>query len=174
MSTHIPPALINRLGALCVALGDHHSRAVSTATGLAPGRAAALVSIGADPGIGATRLAPILGLTQSVVARLCDDLAREGLLEKRPGRTARDVALVLTAAGQTMRARILALRAEATAKALSAVPAADLAALAPVIDHLLTALTPDAARADHICRLCDEDACGLADCPVERAARPSV
>ena len=54
---------------------------------------------------------------------------------------------------------------------LAGLSAADQARLAPLVDALLAALTPDVRTADHICRLCDEDACGLDDCPVERRAR---
>lgn len=164
-------ALANRLGALATALGDRQARAASQATGLAPGRVAAIISVGADPGIGATALAQVLGITQSVAARLADDLQREGLVDKRPGRTGRDVALHLTPAGEALRARLLAARATAAAEVLAALDSPAQAALAPVIDRLLAALTPDRRTADHICRFCDEVACGAEDCPVERAAQ---
>lgn len=165
------PALANRLGALATALGDRQARAAAQATGLAPGRVAAIISVGADPGIGATALALVLGNTQSVATRMADDLLREGLVEKRAGRTGRDVALHLTPAGEVLRTRLLAARAQAAAEVLGALDASAQAALAPVLDRLLTALTPDRRTADHICRFCDEVACGSEDCPVERAAQ---
>lgn len=164
------PALVNRLGAFVVAMGDRQADAVTRSLGLSPTRAAALVSIGVTPGIGATALAAVLGITQSVATRLADDLQREGLIEKRPGRTAREVALHLTEAGQALRARVLDTRGNVAAAALAALPADLQQALAPALDRLLEALTTDRHEADHICRLCDEEACGLDTCPVEQKA----
>jgi DNA-binding MarR family transcriptional regulator len=170
MSTESTPALTNRLGAFAVALGDRQAEAVARSLGLNPTRAAALVSIGADPGLGATALAAVLGITQSVATRLAEDLLRAGLVEKRPGRTAREVALCLTDAGRSLRHRILATRAEVAATAVDAVPPDMRDALALALDRLLEKFSTDRRRADHICRLCDEDACGQESCPVERAA----
>jgi DNA-binding MarR family transcriptional regulator len=166
-----PSMLANRLGALATALADRQAQAAAQATGLAPGRVAAIISVGADPGIGATALAQVLGITQSVATRMADDLVREGVVEKRPGRTGRDLALHLTAAGEALRARLLEARARAAGLALSDLDPSARAQLAPVIDRLLTALTRDRRTADHICRFCDEVACGAEDCPVERAAQ---
>lgn len=167
----VPSALANRLGALATALVDRQAQAAAQATGLAPGRVAAIISVGADPGIGATALAAVLGITQSVATRLADDLQREGLLDKRPGRTGRDVALHLTPAGEALRARLLAARGGASAQVLAVLDPMMQAALALALDQLLTAVTPDRRTADHICRFCDEVACGAEDCPVERAAQ---
>ena len=164
------PALRNRLGALALALSDRQAAAVARGTGLSPSRAAALVSIGNDPGLGVGGLARVLGLTQSVATRLVDDLARAGLVAKAPGRTGREVALTLSPDGATRRDRVLGLREEAARAALAALPAGD-APLVALIGALLAALTTDRAGADRMCRLCDEEACGLDDCPVERAAR---
>lgn len=171
MNTSNPhPALVNRLGALVVAMGDRQSDAIGQSLGLSPTRAAALVSIGASPGIGATALAAILGITQSVATRLAEDLQREALVEKRPGRTARDVALHLTEAGHVLRTRVLDTRNEVAAAVLAEVPADLQRALAPALDRLLEVLTTSRVQADHICRLCDEEACGLDTCPVEQKA----
>lgn len=163
--------LTNRLSALGVALGDRQANAVTRATGLSASRAAAIVSIGADPGISATRLAPVIGVTQSVAARLSDDLIRSGHVAKAPGGSAREMSLRLTPAGEGLRAQILRVRLAEAEAILAGLSAADQARLAPLVDALLAALTPDVRTADHICRLCDEDACGLDDCPVERRAR---
>jgi DNA-binding MarR family transcriptional regulator len=171
MRTSSPdPALVNRLGALVVALGDRQADAVGRSLGLSPSRAAALVSIGADPGIGATALAAVLGITQSVATRLADDLQREALIVKRPGRTGREVALHLTEAGWALRTRVLEARRDVAAAALAELPREVVLSLAPALDRLLEALTTDRRGADHICRLCDEEACGLDTCPVEQKA----
>lgn len=162
--------LVNRLGALGLALHDRQARAVAVGTGLSESRAAALVSVGADPGIGVGRLSEVLGVTQSVATRIVDDLAGEGLLAKGPGRTGREVALTLTPEGAATRARILALRAGVLHEALGDVPAGA-GPLLTLVDALLTSLTRSPREGDRICRLCDEEACGLDDCPVERAAR---
>ncbi len=160
-------ALANRLGAFALALADRQAAVVQAKLGLAPTRAAALVSVGADPGIAATALARVLGVTQSVAARLSDDLMRLGWLEKRGGRTGRDLALHLTQTGQALRGKILAARHEAVQELLATLPIAAQTTLATQIDALLGALSVDRRGADHLCRLCDEAACGLAACPVE-------
>jgi hypothetical protein len=40
-----------------------------------------------------------------------------------------------------------------------------------MITAMLKAMTPDRACVDHLCRLCDEDACGRAQCPIEQHVR---
>lgn len=162
--------LTNRLGALGLALHDRQARAVAESTGLSESRAAAVVSVGVDPGIGVGRLAEVLGVTQPVATRIADDLVGAGFLAKGPGRTGREVALSLTPEGAAMRARILALRAGVVRGAMGDVPAGAGPLLA-LVDSLLASLTGSPREADRICRLCDEEGCGLDDCPVERAAR---
>ena len=49
--------------------------------------------------------------------------------------------------------------------------AAEQASLAPAVEKLLAALTPDRVGCDRICRLCDVPRCPQARCPVELAAR---
>lgn len=162
------PALPNRLGALALALHDRQAQAVARGMGLSASKAAAVVSVGADPGIGVGRLADVVGVTQPVATRLCDELAAAGLLRK--ARKGREVALRLTPEGDAARARVLAIRRGAAEAALGALPAGA-ALLGPLVDAVLAALTTDRRTCDRMCRLCDEDACGREDCPVERRAR---
>lgn len=166
------PSLLNRLGALALALHDRQARAVALGAGLSPSRAAALVSVGAAPGLGVGELAAIVGVTQPVATRLLADLERDGLLRRE--REGRAVRLALTPEGAALRDRVLALRAEEAGTALALAERDAPAGAAPLlalVDALLAALTSDAAAGDRICRLCDEAACGLGECPVERACR---
>lgn len=137
--------------------------------GMGPSAVAALVTLGPCSGSTIGTLAAIVGVTHSVAVRLVDTLVEAGLVERRTGQDRRAVALSLTPAGAALRQRLLAARAERVARALATLPAAHQAILAEAVDTLLASLTPDRRVADHLCRYCDEDACG-AHCPVEERA----
>lgn len=163
-------SLPNRLGALALALTDAQAAAARRVTGLGPSAAAVIATLGVTPGAAIVDLARVAGVTHSVMVRTVEALRREGLVERRADDDGRRVALVLTVEGARMRTAMLDARATAVAQALAALPAAGRAALAPALDAMLAALTSGREGADHLCRLCDEDACG-AGCPVERRAR---
>jgi hypothetical protein len=44
-------------------------------------------------------------------------------------------------------------------------------ALTAAVEKMLVALTPDVAVAEHVCRLCDLDACPQERCPADPDAR---
>lgn len=160
----------NLLGALALALSDAQARAMQAASGLGGSAVAALVTLGEAPGLSVAGLAAILGLTHSATVRLADDLGRRGLVRRLPGADGRTVGLALTPAGEAQRRALQAARAEVLRGACAAVPPADRAAFDRSVVRILEALTTGRRTADHICRLCDEAACGRDDCPVERRA----
>lgn len=163
---HLP----NRLGALALGLSDAQQAAALAASGLGPTACAALLAAGVTPGASIGEVAPVAGVTHSVMVRAADALAAAGLVTRATGADRRRVALRLTPAGEAARSSILAARAAVLEAALAPLTEAERAALDPLLDRLLAGLTTRRAQADHLCRLCDEEACG-ADCPVEQTAR---
>lgn len=161
----------NLLGALALALTDRMTQEAEMRAEHGAAAPAALVSVGIDPGLSVGALAQTIGLTHSATVRLVDRLGRDGLMERRDGPDGRSVGLHLTRQGAARRRAILKGRHRVLSEALAALPTSDQAALTSLIEALLGAITLDRQQADHICRLCDEDVCPEATCPVERAAR---
>ena len=161
----------NLLGALALALTDRMTEETQTRAMHGAAAPAAVVSIGVDPGLSVGALAQTVGLTHSATVRLVDRLARDGLVERRGGMDGRSVGLRLTRRGAARRRAILKGRHQILSEALAVLPAGDQAALTPLIEALLGAMTRDRRQADHMCRLCDEDICPEATCPVESAAQ---
>jgi DNA-binding MarR family transcriptional regulator len=164
------PHLPNRLGALALGLSDAQVAAAMAASGLGPTACAALLAVGVTPGASIGEVAPVAGVSHSVMVRATETLAAAGFLTRIVGADRRRVALRLTLTGEAARASILAARAAALEAALAPLTQAERAALDGLLDRLLAGLTTGRTQADHLCRLCDEDACGEG-CPVERAAR---
>ncbi|MET3578799.1 DNA-binding MarR family transcriptional regulator [Mesorhizobium robiniae] len=160
----------NLLGAFALSLTDEILAAGRKASGLSPSGCAAVVTLGPYPGTTIKLLARALGLTHSVAVRLVEDLVSDGLVKRKPGKDRRQVELRLTAKGRALRARIVTAREQVLADALAAVDARSTQVLGEVLATMLTRLTRSRARADHICRLCDEDICASDICPVEREA----
>ena len=65
-------------------------------------------------------LAQATGLTHSGAVRLIDRLATAGLVERRPGRDGRSLAIVLTPAGRALSRKVTPARATAIEAALGA------------------------------------------------------
>ena len=161
----------NLLGALALALTDRMTEEAETRAEHGAAAPAALVSIGVDPGLSVGALAQVVGLTHSATVRLIDRLVSHGLTERRARADGRSVGLHLTPRGATRRRAILKGRGRILSEALASLPVDDRSTLTPLVETLLGAMTSDRRLADHICRLCDEDVCPEAHCPVECAAR---
>ena len=161
----------NLLGALALALTDRMTEEAEMRAEHSAAAPAALVSVGIDPGVSVGALAQTIGLTHSATVRLIDRLANDGLMERRDGPDGRSVGLHLTRRGTVRRRAILKGRHQVLSEVLEALPASDQSVLTTLIETLLGAMTLDRPQANHICRLCDEDTCPGATCPVECAAR---
>jgi DNA-binding MarR family transcriptional regulator len=159
--------IANRLGALALALGDEMLGAIAASDGPGPSDAAALVTVGAEPGSSLEALAGMLALSQSATVRLIDRLEAAGLIERRHGPDRRTLALHLSGAGERRMQAILNRRESALVKALGALSASERETLGALMGKMLSAMTDSDQRASQICRLCDEVACGLESCPVE-------
>lgn len=159
----------NLLGALALGLNDELRRATEQCGEHGASGPAALVVIGTYPGRTIDELRPALELTHSGTVRLIDRLAESGLVERRAGKDARCVSLYLTPAGRAEMRSVLAARAQALEAATAALTEAERRQLELLSSKILAGLTDSQARADHICRLCNEAVCPTDRCPVECA-----
>ncbi|MGI3169920.1 MarR family winged helix-turn-helix transcriptional regulator [Pseudooceanicola sp. C21-150M6] len=117
----------------------------------------------------ATDLAAIAKLSQPSVQRALDKLREQQLVTwETRGRT-RPVSL--TSEGQACAADLVAIRDRVLQQATACLNAEEQAALAPLLDKMLTALTHSAETARHMCRFCDHDVCDGPACPVGETAR---
>jgi DNA-binding MarR family transcriptional regulator len=173
--------LTNVLGALALALADGMRDATEAAGGMSGAAPAALVALHQFLGGRTTGdLAQATGLTHSGAVRLVDRLVDAGLVERRPGRDGRSLAIVLTAPGRALSDEITEARAQAVAAALDGLGADERGQLAALVDTLLATVTARRLAARHqgapagwLCRLCDFASCGRprGECPAANAAR---
>ncbi|MFO1059214.1 MAG: MarR family transcriptional regulator [Dongiaceae bacterium] len=156
----------NLLGALALALTDAMTAATEHGARHGAAAPAALVCIHNYPGLSIERLRTILQLSHSGTVRLVDRLVADRLVERAAGPDQRSVALRLTPAGATAVAAVLAERRRVLDEALHGLDAGERGALVPLLEKLLARTSAGRRSADHICRLCDDAACPLPQCPV--------
>jgi MarR family transcriptional repressor of emrRAB len=164
----------NRLGAAALTLSDRIREATETATGMAGGLPAALVSLQewAD-GTSVDVLAAAMRVSHSRAVRVVDRLEAAGLARRESDPSDGRRALVrLEPAGRELAERALAARARVLAQVVAGLDPGDVPALERLLDALLAATTVDVRAAMTTCRLCDAHACGHFEgaCPVTRAA----
>ncbi len=117
--------------------------------------------------IGQVRAA--LDLTHPGAVRVVDRLQAAGLVSRGPGVDGRRVALLLTSDGEVAyqaqrRARVGALgRYAAVLRSELAGSGVDVEAL---LERLVAVVPRTVEEGDHLCRLCDEQACPQDRCPV--------
>lgn len=162
---------VNLVAAFGTAIGDAVDRSVCDVAGSAGAGPAALAALLASPGIGVDALAIATGVSGSGAVRLVDRLADAGLVQRGPGDSGRSISVRLTSAGTLTARRILAARAQAIRDLFEVLDVAEQELLIAAVEKVLVAATTSREAAEHICRLCDVDACYADSCPVERAAR---
>lgn len=162
--THLRAA--NLLGALALAVVDRMRSATEVRLGHGGEAPAALITIGHEPGLSNDLLRVALGLTHSGTVRLVDRLQRDGLVERRSGPDGRTVALHLTVTGSAARADLLDGRGDTLAPLVGQLTTQELGLFENLLEKLLQSVPTTATDAYHVCRLCDEHACG--DCPMDR------
>ncbi|OLS99956.1 MarR family transcriptional regulator [Pseudonocardia sp. CNS-004] len=162
----------NLLGATALAVTDLALGGATGAAGLSGSGAAALVVLGADPGISVTELGRRVGLTQSAAARMVDALEARGLVERRPT-LGKWVAVHPTNAGRAASADLLDARGERLTALVDTLPPGEQERLADVLERLLRALYAEVGNSERVCRLCDRLCCTGAGavCPVGQAER---
>ncbi len=132
--------------------------------------AAALNVIGFWEGCSNNELASALRLSHTATVRLVDKLEADALVEVRPGRDRRAIALHLTQAGEAEVRRLLTQRCAALEEVTGALSAEEAQLFAGLLEKLLRAVTPGMQAATQICRLCDQTVCPEEICPVHQAA----
>jgi len=162
---------LNLLGALALSIGDAFNSVVAVNAGYGGEAPAALVTLGADPGLSINALRQILNLSHPGTVRLIDRLASQGLVERKSGADSRTLALFLTDAGYERRQAILAERRQQLQLAMSSLTQEDRKQLTKLLEKMLTAMTTSELRNFAICRLCEEEVCPADCCPVEQKYR---
>ena len=155
--------IANLLGALSLAVMDRIEQGARDVIGHAGETPAALVVIGYGP-ITNEKLRRILGLSHSGTVRLVDRLVSDRLVERRPGKDGREVALHLTAKGAASRKDLLTSRISAVASFVDVLSPSERKRLGELIHDVLA--RQDTSEMDRftICRMCDNGVC--LNCPL--------
>lgn len=160
------PQLVNLLGALSLALADAQIDAVQKSSGLGTAGCATLVALSHYPNLSLREIAIIAGLSHSVIVRTVEALVAAGLVIKETGEDKREVRCRLTPEGIRLRDSLIQARESLLQKALENLSPSKQDVLHSLVAEMLENLTVSRNQSDHLCRLCDETACGP-NCPVE-------
>jgi MarR family transcriptional regulator, negative regulator of the multidrug operon emrRAB len=155
--------IANLLGALSLAVMDRIEQGARDIIGHAGETPAALIVIGYGP-ITNDKLRRILRLSHSGTVRLVDRLVSDRLVERRPGKDGREVALHLTAKGAASRKDLLASRISSVGSFVDVLSAAERKRMGELIRNVLA--RQDTSETDRftICRMCDSGVCS--NCPL--------
>lgn len=157
----------NLLGALSLAITDAVAHRIEEAEGAYGSDTFAIILLLHAETLRSDVLSRQLGLAQSSTVRLVDRLERDGLLQRSIGADRRVVMISLTPRGLEAAENIRRARQSVLGELVGKLSDSERLALHHISVKLLTNLTVDLASGEHNCRLCDEEACELADCPVE-------
>lgn len=158
---------INLLGALALRITDLMNTTVKTDQGLGGETAAALVTLGAEPGISINVLRQILHLSHPGTVRLVDRLEVQGMVERKTGTDGRTRTLFLTKAGRQRRKIILKNRREQLKFTIESLTDQERKQLTGILEKILQKTVLNAMDTFSICRLCEEEVCPMDRCPVE-------
>ncbi|WP_170163668.1 MarR family transcriptional regulator [Eilatimonas milleporae] len=160
----------NLLGAVALGLADAMTRDAALCAEDGAAVPAALVSIGAAPGLSIGMLAHTLALSHSATVRVVAGLVRRRLVIRRPGMDRRTAALYLTPRGLARRDAVLGGRRRVLAQVLDALPPAGRSELSDLLETMLETLleipATERTAGGPICRLCDRTVCLPALCPM--------
>jgi len=155
-------------GALSLAVMDRIEQGAREVVGRGGETPAALVVIGYGQGMTNDKLRRILGLSHSGTVRLVDRLVSDRLVERRPGKDGREVALYLTATGTAARNDLMQSRIAAVASLLDVLSPSEAKQLGTLIRELLA--RQDTSEMDRftICRMCDDRVCTKCPLPTSK------
>lgn len=160
--------LAQLLGAAVLAASDRLRASVEAELAHGGSTPAALVHLQVHPGETVEALSQVLGIAQPATVRLVNRLESEALVERRPGRDRRTVALHLTRAGDRAAFRVLERRGQSLQGLIEVLDPEERAQLEPLLERLVAGLADDLPSALTVCRLCDRDACtGDSPCPLD-------
>jgi DNA-binding MarR family transcriptional regulator len=158
------PDIANVLGALALAVMDRIEQGARDIIGHSGETPAALIVIGYGEGMTNDRLRRVLGLSHSGTVRLVDRLVSDALVERRPGRDGREIALYLTAKGAATRTDLLASRLSAVASFVDVLSPAERQRFGGLIRDVLARQETSQQDRFTICRMCDNGVCR--NCPL--------
>ncbi len=156
--------IANLLGALSLAVMDRIEQGAREVVGRGGETPAALIVIGYGEGKTNDKL-----LSHSGTVRLVDRLVSDQLVERRPGKDGREVALYLTAKGAAARKDLMVSRLSAVASFLDVLSPAEAKRLGTLIRKVLAGQGTSEMDCFTICRMCDNRVCTNCYCPQTRA-----
>ena len=159
---------LNLLAALSLRVTDLINAGVKSDRGLGGETSAALVTLGAEPGISINTLRQILNLSHSGTVRLIDRLEVLGMVERKTGKDGRTCSLFLAKAGEQCRKAILKKRRDQLQFTMEAISSEEQAQLTKILEKILRKTVLNTMDAFSICRLCEEEVCPMDRCPVEQ------
>ena len=115
-------------------------------------------------------LSQVLGLSHAATVRLVDKLEAANLVISEQGTDKRAVALRLTDLGRDRARTAVQGRCATLGDVLDVLTSAQRQSLDEILEVLLRSMVEAAQDADHICRLCDGEACPPDQCPVHQRA----
>lgn len=157
----------NKLAVLSTILAERMEKGFG---GLSSSSAAVILTLGHHAPMTATKLAAIVGVTQSACTRLIDKLAVDGLIDKQPKKDGREVKFVLSAQGQGVQQQLQAARLSTACDLLDILNPVEQRHLDRILSLLLAASVTDRTQARHLCRFCDHGICDGEACVVGKAA----
>lgn len=157
----------NLLGALALAVVDAIAESIEGSCGSFGSDTYALVLLQHWGKLRVDKLSRQIGLAQSSTVRLVDRLERQGLVSRAIGVDKRTVILTLTEEGNDHVKKIFNARKKVLSMLISNLDNNEIDAISSISKKLLSSLTINAVSGERICRLCNEDACGLKACPVD-------
>lgn len=157
----------NLLGALAISVTDAVAHGIEDSEGAYGSDTFALVLLQHAARLRMDVLARQLRLAQSSTVRLVDRMESEGLVRRDAGDDRRTVFVSLTPRGLRAADRVMQARRNVLQELVAKLSGRERSALRSISVKLLTSLTVDLASGEQNCRLCDEEACDLACCPVE-------
>lgn len=162
--------MANLLGVFTTTVSSRIEQGIAKLGGRSLSHETALIAISNHPNESIDMLSKVLGLTHSGAVRLTNTLEDEKLVQRhKSGDDARTVVLRVTTKGRKRADDVLQTREKVTAQILNTLTDEQKAALTPVLEVALGALTDDKKGARRICRMCNEKVCCPQGCPVESA-----
>jgi DNA-binding MarR family transcriptional regulator len=166
----------NLIGAFALVLVDSMSDAIYGQGGPTGSAAAALLLVHHGHVRRVDDLRAPLALSQAGVVRLIDRLVGAGLVQRVAGDAGdrRQVAVALTAKGETRATELLQARERAITGLLDGLTPNQIADMGRACERVLAVIAAAHAAPARICRYCDETTCDLTRCPVELARTQEV
>lgn len=158
----------NILGAFALGLTDKIAVALHDVGNRSETTSAAVIQIGAEPGLSIESLRNCLALSHSATVRLVDGLQVQGLVQRQRDKDgdSRVAILSLTHEGEAQMRKALAAREEVIDRTLAHLTDDELHSLTAILERVMPKVVSSRVDQDVVCRLCDLQSCPQDRCPV--------